>query len=251
MRKSIALVLVAVLIVIVAGGYLGYTYYAGQTQNNTTPSPSVEQIRDQTMVYIGANYTQTLPLMQNLNWSGGRQETGLLGAETYLYNSGSWSLTIQYPVIPNPTYTLTANYSSQTVTVDWTGTYQNRTLIETSQNITVLSAPVTQEQVRDLTMAYIKAQHNETAPYLRSLLWTGGRTTPEGILGTETYSYQSSGWNITIQYPVVPNTIYSITAQYRSFPTYFSQTSSEDIMISWQGTLQNGTLTETAYNFNP
>ena len=204
MRKSIVLVLVVVLIVIITGGYLGYTYYASQTQNNTTPRPSVEQIRDQAMVYIEANHTETVQVMQNLNWSGGRQETGLLGSEKYVYCSGNWSVSIQYPVVPNPTYTITANYSSQTVTVDWSGTYQNGALTETSQNINVLSEPLTQEQVRDITMAYIKANHNETATYMKNLSWTGGRATPEGIVGAETYSYQSSAWDITIQYPVIP-----------------------------------------------
>lgn len=212
-RKIIILALAAVLIIVITGGYLGWTYYTSQNQNNKAPSPSVEQIRDQTMVYIEANHTETMQVMQNLNWTGGRQETGLLGAETYLYTSGNWSLTIQYPVVVNPTYTITANYSSQTVTVDWSGTY-NGTLTETSQTISVLSAPLTQEQVRDITMAYIKANHNETAPYMLSLLWTGGRATPEGILGAETYSYQSSSWIVTIQYPVVPNPTYTVTAKY-------------------------------------
>ena len=237
-------------IVIITGGLIGYTYYASQTQNNTTPSPSAEQIRDQTMVYIEANHTETVQLMHNLNWSGGRQETGLLGAETYLYTSGNWVLTIQYPVIPNPTYTITANYSSQTVTVDWSGTFQNGALSETSQIINVLSEPLTQEQVRDITMAYIKANHNETATYMESLSWTGGRATPEGILGAETYSYQSSSWIVTIQYPVIPNPTYTVTAKYTSFPPYY-QSSPQDLLISWQGNLQNGTITETAYNFTP
>jgi len=159
-RKIIILALAAVLIIVITGGYLGWTYYTSQNQNNKAPSPSVEQIRDQTMVYIEANHTETMQVMQNLNWTGGRQETGLLGAKTYLYTSGNWSLTIQYPVVVNPTYTITANYSSQTVTVDWNGTY-NGTLTETSQTISVLSAPLTQEQVRDITMAYIKANHTK------------------------------------------------------------------------------------------
>ena len=99
-------------------------------------------------------------------------------------------------------------------------------------------------------MAYIKANHNETEPYMKNLSWTGGRATPEGIVGAETYSYQSSSWIVTIQYPVVPHPTYTVTAKYTSFPPYY-QSSPQDLLISWQGNLQNGTLTETAYNFTP
>ncbi len=81
---------------------------------------------------------------------------------------------------------------------------------------------------------------------MNDLAWTGGRTTPEGILGAETYTYLSQGWNVTIQYPVIPNPTYAITADY-------SATSSEGASIPyrvlWQGNWENGTITETSYTF--
>jgi len=105
------------------------------------------------------------------------------------------------------------------------------------------------EQVRDMTMAYIKTHHKETAQYMQSFSWTGGDITPYGIVGGEWYSYQSAGWNITIQYPVAlpPGSIttYSVTA------TYTSQVTPGEVIVSWQGTLQNDVVTETAYTFNP
>ncbi len=105
------------------------------------------------------------------------------------------------------------------------------------------------EQVRDMTMTYIKAHHNETAQYMQSFSWTGGDITPEGLVGGQWYSYQSAGWNVTIQYPVAlpPGsiTIYSVTANYTSQVTHGA------VIVSWQGTLQSGIITETAYTFNP
>ena len=104
-------------------------------------------------------------------------------------------------------------------------------------------------QVRDTTMAYIKAHHNETAQYMQSFSWTGGNITPEGLVGGEWYSYQSAGWNVTIQFPVAlpPGSIttYSVTA------TYTSQVTPGEVIVSWQGTLQNGVVTETSYKYNP
>ena len=46
-----------------------------------------------------------------------------------------------------------------------------------------------QEQVRDDAMTFIKTNHTETAQFMNNLAWTGGRTTPQGILGAETYRY--------------------------------------------------------------
>jgi hypothetical protein len=64
------------------------------------------------------------------------------------------------------------------------------------------------------------------------------------LLGTETYKYQSNGWNVTIQHPVVANPIYKITADY---------TASSEIGIPyrviWQGTWKQGTITEISFIF--
>jgi uncharacterized membrane protein len=103
----------------------------------------------------------------------------------------------------------------------------------------------TQEQIRDAVMAYVKSKHPETAQYMNSLSWTGGNITPKEIVGASTYSYKSDGWNVTMEYPVVPNAIYSITANY----TKSSLTT--QITIAWQGTWQNGAITETGYNYTP
>jgi hypothetical protein len=100
------------------------------------------------------------------------------------------------------------------------------------------------EQVRDMTMAYIKAHHDETAQYMQSFSWTGRDITPAGLVGYTTWLYQSAGWKVTIGYPVVPNPIYSVTA------TYTSQVTRGEVVVSWQGTFQNGIINETAYNFN-
>jgi hypothetical protein len=98
------------------------------------------------------------------------------------------------------------------------------------------------EQIRDAVMTYIKANHPETAQYMQNLSWTGGRITLPGLVGAGWYSYASGDWNFTMSFPVIPNTIYSITANYTT-PT--------QTIVAWQGTWQNGTITEVSYKFNP
>lgn len=101
----------------------------------------------------------------------------------------------------------------------------------------------TQEKPRDTVMNYIKSNHPETTQFMNDLVWTGGRTTPPNLVGAETYMYYSQGWNFTINYPVVPNAIYTIIADYSAVSTGIPY------RIVWQGTWQNGTIKETSYIF--
>ena len=108
------------------------------------------------------------------------------------------------------------------------------------------------EQVRNMTMAYIKAHHNETAQYMQSFSWTGGPAYL-GETGVASYSYQSTGWNITIFGGVVTPSIFAhlLPISYSVTATYTSQVAPGEVIVSWQGTMQNGVITQTAYTFNP
>jgi TolA-binding protein len=110
---------------------------------------------------------------------------------------------------------------------------------QTSQNQT--TQPPIQETIRGSTLNYIKLKHPETEQFMQAFNWTGGRTTPNGILGAETYTYQSNGWTITITYPVIPNPTYNITADY-SAPGI-----GIPYRVIWQGIYQNQTIKETSY----
>jgi hypothetical protein len=103
------------------------------------------------------------------------------------------------------------------------------------------------EQICDAPKACVEGNHPETAQFMDIISRTGRRQ-DTNLLGAETYTYHSQGWNVTMQYPVVLDPIYSVTAKYTS-PV--SQITPEQIIVYWQGTLQNGTITETGYVFNP
>jgi hypothetical protein len=105
----------------------------------------------------------------------------------------------------------------------------------------------TQEQARDDVMEYIKNTHSETAQFMNDLVWTGGRVTSEGMVGGETYIYLSQGWNVTIHYPVVQNPIYEVTADYSA--TAADSGASIPYRVTWTGTWENATITETSYDF--
>lgn len=244
MRKSFIFAVVAVLVIVIVGGYLGYSYLStNQNQNPNTPTTvSVDQIRDQAMTYVAANHTQTVTLMPTAHWAGGRVDTGLLGSETYQYTNGNWAVNITYPVVPSPTYAITCNYTLGGG-LTWTGTYQNGLLTENSCSVSA-NTTLTETQMRDLTLQYLMAYHNETTSYMHDMSWTGGRMDMGMMVGSDKYNYQSNGWNVTMQNPVVPNPIYTITAEY-------TPANMHSAMMTWEGTLQNGTMTQSSYKYNP
>ena len=100
-----------------------------------------------------------------------------------------------------------------------------------------------QETVRNSVMDYIKTKHPETAQFIKNLVWSGGRVTPQNVVGSETFTYYARGWNFTMTYPVVPQTVYKIVADY----------SAPDVgipyRIIWKGTWQNQVINEIDYVF--
>jgi hypothetical protein len=254
MRKNLMIAVVIFLIVVITGGILAYTYLANQNpttaptgENNTPPAvpTTVDEIRDAAMVYLAANHTGTIMVMDNLTWTGGRQETGLVGAENYVYISGSWSCVIDYPVVLNPVYTVTLDYSKFDVAIRWIGSYQNGIFCEANATTNMIVSDLSENGILDLTMMFLNVYHNNTLPYMQSMMsWTGGQIDMGIMVGSNKYSYQSSGWNITIQNPVVPSPPHTITAVYMP-------SGMQHALITWEGTLDNGVMTQNSYAYKP
>lgn len=98
---------------------------------------------------------------------------------------------------------------------------------------------------RDTALTYLREQYGDQAP-APGLTWAEERTTPEGLVGSETFQYTADDWVVTISYPVVApeNVIYQIVVEN---PTTGFQ---------WQGMLDaEGYLIEmlapTAGDFQP
>jgi hypothetical protein len=53
---------------------------------------------------------------------------------------------------------------------------------------------------RDVALLYIAEKYSDQAPP-PDLAWGGGRATPEGLVGSETYEYMAGDWEVTITYP--------------------------------------------------
>lgn len=76
--------------------------------------------------------------------------------------------------------------------------------------------------VRDYTILYLRDIGHEGLPDPLKLEWIGGRETPTGLIGSETYVYRAEGIVVTIKYPVVlpENTIYKIRVEHRGIKVW-------------------------------
>jgi uncharacterized protein (UPF0333 family) len=145
MKKSILIAIVAVVvIVIITAAYIGYSGMLNQPAATPTPSPTPEvvtqeTVRDSAIMFIATNHADLASLTTGLTWTGGLQETGVVGSVTYIYIAGNWNVTITNPVVLDPVYTINAVYTdtANAVTIEWLGTYENEAITETDYNYIV------------------------------------------------------------------------------------------------------------------
>jgi hypothetical protein len=91
-------------------------------------------------------------------------------------------------------------------------------------------------RARDAALVYVIGHYGEQAPQ-GDLLWTEERTTPEGLVGSETFQYAADDWVVTMSYRVVaPEAVaYSVVVA--------NQTTG----FQWEGEVDAvGQVTETA-----
>jgi hypothetical protein len=251
-RRVFIVIICAIFVIVLVAGYIGATY---KNSSQSTPDQSAQTARDSAISYIRENYPVTENITSNLSWTGGKQNASSPDTEYYVYNTGEWTVLLNCSAVSNPVYIVDANYTKGDVTIEWMGFCQNRTAVEQGYIVYTIdfeTPPV--QQARWDIFGYFLESHSEVNQYLNFAGWVGGRVTPEGFDGSETYSYSGvmynatsiypTGWVMTIQYPVVPNPVYSANITYT--PSGTAQR-----IIDWQGTSQNGTVTQTSYSFTP
>ncbi len=140
-NRTLLTAIAIVLVVVIVGAAAWIDLSSKQPTNTATPTPTPEtvvqeQVRDAAMNFIKTNHAETAAFMTNLSWTGGRQDTGLVGSEKYVYNSTDWSVIITYPVIPTPIYAINATYCQGNTAVQWQGTDDNGTITETGYTFT-------------------------------------------------------------------------------------------------------------------
>ena len=128
--------LMSLVTMLVVFGSVGAIAWAILSSHGTPQVPVQEQVRDVAMLFVRENHPETAQFMANFQWTGGRVESGLLGAETYLYQCQGWKVTLNFPVIENPVYEITAEYAPNGISlpyaVSWSGNWTSGSIAETS-----------------------------------------------------------------------------------------------------------------------
>ena len=200
-------------------------------------SPTIltpEQARD-----IAASYvikSLGLDVTTPGDWKEVNVPQALLGVKKTSYVYGDWNVTIQYPVVWKPTYTITIVKGTST---SWRGTVdQNGEVTPSETQPDVSQLFYTPDIARKMCVDYIIANHPEAGAPIQTQ-FTEKNLVAEGIVGLTKIQYAGDGWTITVQAPVVWKTTYNITASY----------SGPSGSFTWKGSLpQGGTITEISFS---
>ncbi len=206
----------------------------GLVQPTATPTEVAGEIteevratRDAALAYISEHYPEQAPA-PGLAWTEEYiTPEGLLGWSTYEFTAQDWVVTIGHAVVPPQMRRYEVTVENPTTGFWWEG------WIDPEGHVT--EGPEMVLTALDAALQYISENYPDQAPAL-DLAWEGGRTTPEGLLGSETFQYTANDWMVTISYPVVAleEVIYSIVVEN---PT---------TGFRWEGQLDaEGNLTET------
>jgi hypothetical protein len=168
------------------------------------PAPTTEEggrllpdrlkARDAVLAYLGETYGEQAP-PTGLTWKE-EQITleGLAGWEGYRYTSGDWVSVVAYPVVAPEATTYRMSVENPASGFWWEGRVDAQSQVAEGPDA-VLTA-------RDAALSYIAAHYAGKGPGTDPS-WRGGRVTPQGLVGTETYEYTSGDWTVTVSYPVV------------------------------------------------
>jgi len=207
---------------------------SGPSEAGTGAPDTALSARDQALAFVQDRYGEAAP-GADVQWVERRMTPeGLLGAETYQYTAQDWVLTISYPIVQPELTTYRIVLSNAGSGFQWEGEVDAQgNVAEAGEAMAESADPVM--AARDAALAYLSREHGTVAPSA-DMTWTRTRSTPENIVGSETYEYRSGHWVVTVSYPVVPpdKTVYRVLV------------SNQRTGFQWEGQVTaDGTVTET------
>lgn len=99
---------------------LGLQNGTAPENQEAVPEPP-EFARDTAITYILQAHEELGALQVPASWEMENLTPGLLGASNLQYTADGWTVTVSYPVVLEPTYTVDVEYTGE-VCFQWTGT---------------------------------------------------------------------------------------------------------------------------------
>ncbi len=157
--------------------------------------------RDAALTYVIEHYGDQAPA-SGLSWmeeniTPGWPDAPVPGWVEYEYTAEGWVVTVGHAVLPLEWIVYQITVSNQTTGFQWEGE------VDASGRVTERLAPEEVRAARGAAQAYVLYNYGEETAPARGLTWTEERTTPEGLVGSETYEFTTGDWVVSISYPVV------------------------------------------------
>jgi len=130
MKNKSRFALLAVVVVVVVVAVLAFLLLNGQTGDGIPAD--CQQAMDSSMAHLFANHDVPFSFPHYGGWTTeNTTPTGMVGSSTWLCTQEGWSVEVTYPVVPEPVYTVTIDYSQPGMGIPyhlhWEGTYHNGT----------------------------------------------------------------------------------------------------------------------------
>ncbi|MDQ3705055.1 MAG: hypothetical protein M3437_07505 [Chloroflexota bacterium] len=147
----------------------------------------------------------------------------LPGVEQYLYSSGAWSVTVSYPVVPEPIYSVTVGTTfnrRSNLSESWT--WKGR--VDATGRVTDVSHEVMQlplsgfgpTSALDAMLDYMRAQPSAADPNMRPPTldaWTETLLTDPASSGPRVYGYTAGAWEATVSAKDAPAPLYEVVVR--------------------------------------
>jgi serpin B len=167
--------------------------------------------RDAVLTYLTGNFGDQAPAT-GLVWTEKQTKPeGLVGTDSYEYTSGDWVIDVSYPVVAPENVVYTIAVTNQNTGFRWEGQVDANGVVTETSFAGQSSRPSDPVGARDAVLAYLAGTAGEEAP-AAGLAWAEKHTTPEGLVGGESYEYTSGDWVVDVSYPVVApeNVVYTV-----------------------------------------
>jgi hypothetical protein len=199
---------------------------------------SADSARDYLVTYLIKTYNlgYTVPLgwvEEDLT----PQQT--VGISVTRYTSGPWVITVKYPVVLKPTYSVSIVYSGS-LPFTWEGTVGVDGVVTAES--TSLEKPTEQQvigpvEARDICIKYILVNHPDIKAEPPAE-WSEKNLVPDGIVGVTKIEYTGSEWDVIVSGPVVWKPTYNVEVRYTG-----------PVAFKWSGTLpQGGSVQELEFS---
>ena len=199
-RKCSALTLMLTLIPLIIAGCASST-----PQPTALPTTEVTEIeaeqaqrvasaRDAALTHVREHYVDQAP-EPGLGWTEGFVTAeGIVGSGTSQYTAGDWLVIVSYPIVRPDLVVYRVVVTNTSTGFRWEGS------VDAAGRVT--ESPAAVVSARDIALAHVRERHGEKGPPL-GLVWGEELATPEGLVGADTYAYESVGWVVTVSYPIV------------------------------------------------